>query len=190
MMRISFAALVAFSIVGSFACQKAEQKPAALDSTGPTFGGGSSTAMDGSADGAMSAACTPLSNDATVVGERYVDTILPTPLGGVVTAGTYFLTTANAYSGVGGTTGLTGRNFQETLVLDATSFSDVRALSDNEGGTGAPVDTNGSYATSLTTFALTPVCPAGGVGRSDPFTVSANLLHLFEGQNELIYTRQ
>ncbi|MEO6420909.1 MAG: hypothetical protein ABIP39_15965 [Polyangiaceae bacterium] len=189
--RLPFAALVAFSITATFACRKAEKMPAALDTSGPVFGGSSGTgAMDGSTADSGKVVCNPLSNDATIVGERYADAILPTPLGGVVVPGTYFLTTVNVYTGMGGNTGLTGRNFQETLVLEATTFSDVRLLSDNDGGAGDPVDTNGSYAVSLTNFGLTPVCPAGGVGRNDPFTVSANTLHLYEGQNEFIYTSQ
>jgi len=186
--RLSVAALVALLVVASSGCQKDESRPPALDSVGPPFGGSSGGSGDGSADGAI-VTCSSLSNDAVAVGERYVDVVVPTPLGGMITTGTYFLTQVNSYTGVGGNTGLTGRQFQETLLLDATTYNDVQAIIDPEAGAGNPVNTNGTYATSLTNFALSSTCPAAPV-LNMTYTASAPTLHLFQGQEEFIYTAQ
>lgn len=107
--------------------------------------GGSEAAPDASIPDAEvhdAAACHSEENVATVdVIEVGVDQAPPTPTGGSIVDGTYVITAAVIYSGVGGQTGESG------VVYRATSYSEAGVYRYIDEGT-ARVVTTGAYQTS------------------------------------------
>jgi hypothetical protein len=109
----------------------------------------------------VEAGCNNLANTAPSVQEENVSTAPPTPKGGTIPDGKYFLTAAKVYTGPGGASGPTAVTDQLTDVVSAGTFQYVEAVT---GGTGSGGVYSGTIATSGTTLTLTFTC--GGTGKS------------------------
>lgn len=188
------AAGVALAMIA--ACTKSVDMPAALGDEGSTFtppgggGGGMRDAGDGGVVG-EGGVCTTLPNNATQIAQKYVGEAVPVPMGGAIVTGTYYLTAANVYTGVGGNAGPTGSLYTETTVFDTSTNSrnDVVELDIADGGVGVPVSSAGNYATSSTTFTFTTTCGTSTVA-TYTYTATPTTVSLYAAQNEYVFTLQ
>jgi hypothetical protein len=172
---------------------KHDPMPAALDDPSgppprPPLGrGGGGGGGDGGLTGNDGGACNAQPNGASPVNENDVGEALPPAIGGTITTGTYWLTAVNYYTGVGGNSGPTGRQFQETINYAATTFDDVLAEGALDGGLGVEARTSGAWSTAGAQLSLAPTCPpAASVTYS--YSVTGTTLHVLVGQDEYIYT--
>jgi hypothetical protein len=120
-------------------------------------GADTGTAADvAEADTPSDGGCGVVTNGAAVVPEQNTATAPPTPQGGAIPDGTYFVTAATLYTGPGGATGPTGKTYQFTSQVsgDGTAYDSVDAIS---GGT--PVVAVGTIAISGARITVTQICP-------------------------------
>lgn len=148
--------------------------PIAACSSSSGGGGGTDASTDTATDAPAEAAheagpeagpeaggCSSLGNTAPVVAEQNVASAPPTPAGGTIADGTYFLTAAKVFTGAGGATGPTGVTYQMDSKWAGGAFEYVEAIT---GGTGAGGKYAGTYATSGTAITITFTC--GSTGKS------------------------
>lgn len=111
-------------------------------------------------------ACNAVTNIGTVISQMFVATDPVTGTGGVIAAGTYVLTAASVYTGIGGMTGPTGTTYSDTLVIaDGGAYERVLSIVDGVM-TGTPIHQSGSFATDGASITVTQTCPPG----PQPFT--------------------
>lgn len=103
---------------GSDAGDASTQDGGGVDSSAIDSGAIDSGVVD-SSDAAV--ACNTLVNSAPVLPLSYVATAPPSPQGGPIMDGTYLLTAAAIYTGVGGQTGATGGSAQVTIKITGTT---------------------------------------------------------------------
>lgn len=191
--RVKLAA-VSLALVAACA-SKNDKPPPPINNEGdttPHVGGAGGGSNDGGAKdaGGADAACVALANSGSVVTETYVAEQLPVPLGGAIAAGVYALTGAFVYTGVGGSSGPTGNQYQETVSFDGSAFADVAAAGIVDAGTlGSNALASGTYTQSGTQLTLTTTCPSGAI-RTVPYTSTGNTIRLYAAQSERVYTLQ
>jgi hypothetical protein len=152
-------------------------------------GPGADASRDGTLDG--TACPTTIPNGAPVVTQVFVGEPEPLPIGGSIVQGTYFLTAANVYTGVGGNAGPTGFTFQETLSFNTANatFEDVEVQTAADGGAATSHASTGSFTTLGTSLDFQVICPAASTVTSS-FSVINSTVHTFQGSSELVYTLQ
>lgn len=106
-------------------------------------------------------ACSGLQNNAPIVSETQVAQAGPNPTGGSIATGVYFRTATVLYTGVGGSSGLTGKQRQQVLRIVSTSPTAVtiegverdvnRAQEERYAGTAVLSGNN---------FTVTRTCPS------------------------------
>ncbi len=129
--------------------------------------------------------CNGLANDAPAVDSTAKSGTAPTPQGGTVVDGTYFLTTLNEY-GSGGPTALGRRS---TMVIQG---SDMQHVTDEQGI--ATDRGSNTFTTSATTFTTNATCPTDATATSSYTATATTLTFYFDlgagHTSEQINTRQ
>jgi len=123
--------------------------------------------------------CNTIANVASDVAEMAVADVAPTPGGGTIVDGTYVVTAATIYTGVGGQSGATGATYRSTSVDQAGQYTYL------DDGTTPPVVTAGQYVTTSATADITIVqqCPPSGVLGFKKYTASPTEFTLFDVTN-------
>jgi hypothetical protein len=183
--------------IAAAACQKSEDRPPYLDDEGdsgatpPPGGGGrrDGGGSDGSLAADVDSGCVELADNGALVNEQGIGEALPPTLGGTIAPGTYNLTGANVYTGVGGLSGPTGQQYEETIAFDLTTFNDVLIIGNVDAGLSDPVYASGTYATVATKLTASTDCP---INTTSVYTYSVigSTIHMFQGTSEKIYTLQ
>jgi hypothetical protein len=127
------------------------------------------------------AACNQLCNAGPVV--TVVNSLqpAPTPAGGTLIPGLYYLTAYTAYFASGVDAGPTSNTRQETAIV--TAADPVGTIENVHSANGNPNDTvSYEYLASGTAICLTQTCPASGQIVSG-YTASGGQLHVYETQS-------
>jgi hypothetical protein len=120
---------------------------------------------------AAGGACNTLTNTAPVVAEAALAAEAPTPAGGMVADGTYFLTAATVFTGKGGGTGPTGTRYQWVT----KSTGDTYEVSLRITGRGASDSvTSGTSVTSGAKVTFTQTCPVVAVNATSTYGFDAD----------------
>src|SRR5262249_37184318 len=128
-----------------------------------------------SPDAAPPAACNSLTLDgAPSVEVKLVGAAAPLPMGGPVHEGSYVLTSANVYTGPGGTSGSFGSSEREKLVLAAGTTKSVFTLPDDTTAVRS-----GTFSTSGHKLTMQLDCPAAGQPSTTDYTATATSLTLY-----------
>lgn len=184
MRRLATSLLVASALMTSIGCKEDPHRPPAagdLPQAPPiSAGGGGGTregGVDGGADedGGDAGPCNDLPNEGVVVDQNGIVGDAPTGSGGIIQDGTYELTAANVYVGLGGTPGPTGQQVQGALRITGTQF--VRAH--RQGPTGQALQeqrTSGTLAPNGTTLTFTTSCPIAAQDQTTYSVVSNTLV--------------
>jgi hypothetical protein len=135
-----------------------------------------SHAESGASDGAV--VCNSLVNAAPVVEQVNVATAPPTPAGGPMPSGTYYLTAAKVYTGADGGAGPTGITDQYTAVITGTSFEDVANVV-GEGGSGT---FGGTVTTSGSSIAITFTCGNSGTSGFTAFDSDGTTFTVYDNE--------
>jgi hypothetical protein len=105
---------------------------------------------------AAGGACNTLMNTAPLVSEEEVAMAAPKPMGGTVSDGTYFLTTATLFTGPQGGTGPTGTQYQWVTKTSGDAYEVSLSIT----GRGASDSvTSGTSVASGSTVSFTQTCP-------------------------------
>jgi hypothetical protein len=134
------------------------------------------------------AGCIALVNEAPLVQQMNVAGDPPTPMGGTVVDGTYFITAASVYGSDAGV-GPTGNNFQNMSVVSGggTLYALVAGV-----GNGASMS-NGTIATSGANITLTQTCPSNDVLAFNRFDATGTTLTVYTSTppvSALTFTKQ
>lgn len=139
-------------------------------------------ATDAPSDGG---ACNSLVNGGTAIYTTEKVGVAPTPAGGTVTPGLYFLTTLNDYDGKTGTTGLAT---QTTMNIAGSDLEFVEQV--GVSNTRASI----AFSTSNTTFTYNMTCPAVQTYTTGYTATSTSLTFYFDDGKgnvaEEIFVRQ
>jgi hypothetical protein len=129
---------------------------------------------DAAADAPAEAAtvCNMLANSAAVITYSQVSQNPPTPQGGTMVDGTYFMTAANIYTGPNGPSGPSGMA-QTTIQVTAGTIQIVE--------TGQPPTQTVTLATSGTSFTATQTCPGSKVTQGSYTATPATILIFLDG---------
>jgi len=118
-----------------------------------------STVADSTGDTAVvDGGCNALANTAPVVSVVAVPSAPPTLTGGTIVPGTYQSTKVEAFTGSGGSSGPTGKTFQETVLMGATRVDVVVAEGTVGAGSKEAFRGTFSYVTGGDNLALAPLC--------------------------------
>jgi hypothetical protein len=143
-------------------------------------------------------ACNALVNSAPGVHVVSVPANLPTPTGGTIVDGTYYLTENNIYTGPGGSSGASSGLIRNTYVFQSGLLN---AVTWHDGIAGDGDRSTWSVHVSGSQLVSAPTCGASG-GGSSAFTSSGNTIRLitpnpqypatnpFEQGSEGVLTRQ
>jgi energy-converting hydrogenase Eha subunit B len=134
------------------------------------------------------AGCVALVNEAPLVQQVNASGEPPTPTGGTITDGTYFLTAAAVY-GADAAVGPTGASYQDMTVLSGggTTYALVSGV-----GNDAQFS-NGTVATIGTGIAITQTCPSNMVYPYPRYSVAGTTITLFSSgatTTVLTYSKQ
>jgi hypothetical protein len=129
--------------------------------------------------------CNTLVNNAPVVQEIQVGQVAPTPAGGTVQDGLYYLTARTVYTGLGGPAGPTGQTDQTTVQVNgAASGTATVQIAEVKNGTSQPQ--NLSIQISGNQFNVTHLCPSAA-NETSGFTASGSQFIVFDtnGQGQV-----
>ena len=124
-------------------------------------------------------ACNTLANGAAVVAEENVNMNAPTPMGGPVSDGTFYLTAATVYTGPTGQTGPTGTTYQWTTTQTGDAYEVSLAIT---GPRPSMSVTNGTSMTSGVDVTFTQTCPALTSGATSAYKFDS------DGTSVTLYT--
>lgn len=158
-------------------------------SSGTTSSGGSSgTAGD---SGTVAPQCQNVPREGSTVAEVSIAAAPPAATGGSISAGKYYLTTWEAYTGAGGVAGPTGETRKATLVVSANMLQ--LAATDVADGDELPVVAS-SYTKQGTSLDTEEICPLAGRPLTRGYTASSTELILLETfgatTRRFVYTKQ
>jgi hypothetical protein len=113
----------------------------------------------------------------------------PAATGGNIAAGTYFLTTWEAYTGVGGAAGPTGESRKDALVISSTLIQEA-ATSE---GADQPILAS-TFTTQSTTLSTEEVCPVAGRLLTHSYSATNTTLVIMDSfgatTRRYVYTKQ
>ena len=166
--RLAFVLFLAGSLTALIACKEEENRPPASNNTGgPNIVGGGSTDGEGGVEGGAGAdagdsgsACNTLDNNGNVVDQNRIVGDPQTGTGGTIPDGTYELTLAQVYVGVGGTPGASGVTYKGVLELKAGHLDRVTEMTPNQGASPITTRTKGDLVAGGSTFTVTQTCPS------------------------------
>ena len=138
---------------------------------------------DGGSNDAGNITCNTIANSAPLLTTRQVAAPLPAPLGGLVASGSYQLSDATQYTGVGGTTGPSSDSTAESLVYDGVSTVQLANRS-SDGGTSTTTATVSFSGAQLT---FTKTCPSSQSPQSTGYSADGGAF-AFYGDHSTIYT--
>lgn len=159
-------------------------------------GGDGSVAMDaGGNDGG--AACNSFAIGGQQVDVQQVASDPPAAMGGTIMSGTYVMTSAKIYTGVGGATGPSGETTQQTIVISTTNGTSgtVQIAQISFGGDSPTIDrSTGTFNVSGTNLTYADTCGGTDSGTAG-FTVAGNTFTIYPPGNagttrEEVFTRQ
>lgn len=190
----------ACALLGLGACQDDPKRPPVSEggSITPGTSGGGGGSDGGPADGGNTGdqPCTDLENSTDFVEQLAVLDGVPAGTGGQITVGTYDLSEARLYLGVGaGTPGLTGTNFRGSLRVnaDGTTIERVMVVSTDrvDGGAEASSAVLGTISPSGVNATITLSCPTAGT-ENITYTALSNSLTLsnLTTKESFVYTKQ
>jgi hypothetical protein len=152
-----------------------------ITQTGGVSGSGGASIARGT--GGTTAPCNTLVNSAPVVVSARVAQDPPTPTGGTLIEGTYFLTSCIDYSGPGGWTVQPGFTIQATYVLTSSSTPgafDLQLVSKAVAATSGFDDRYTLHIVpSGTSFRLDKVCPTQESGETVRYSVTDSGFMIF-----------
>jgi hypothetical protein len=169
----------------------AGQTGASGSAAGGTGGGGAAgtTGTAGTGAGGTTAPCNTLQNLAPGVSQIQVNT-RPSPAGGTLVDGTYYLTSQQLYTGTGGNTGPSGTTTKMVLAVSnaAAGMATVTSVLSVNGS--ADYRQTWMVTTSGSKWALQVTCPQSERGTWD-YTATGTSLVIFETSGGInTYTRQ
>lgn len=158
-------------------------------SSGSAGAGGTSS---GGTDGAApDPSCQGVPREGTNVAETAIAAAPPTPTGGNVGSGKYYLTLWESYTGAGGAQGATGEVRRTTLVVTGTKLQ--FATTDVEQAIDLPIAAEEAQ-TQGSTLTSNELCPLAGRARTRGFSASPTEIELFETvantTRRFVYTKQ
>jgi hypothetical protein len=163
-------------------------------SAGGQGGGTAGTGAAGAGgSGGATGPCNALQNVAPAVIPVWVEGAQPTPAGGTLVDGTYYLTAVSIYTGPGGVSGPTAMMRKMVLVIsNAASGTATFQFIDNENVAGGGTDRRATWTVTPNGTKLVVVgrCPnADGTGTTD-YAASGNTFTLYHQTDLALFTRQ
>jgi hypothetical protein len=111
----------------------------------------------------------------------------PTPVGGTIVPGTYWVTQELDYTGVNGATGTTAGTYSETAELTATEWDILATVS------GMQIAFKSTYTVAGTTFTALKVCGGNSNSSAFSYSVIGNEIHFLDmggGMSARVLVRQ
>ncbi len=158
-----------------------------------TGAGGGSAATTGAGGGAACVAATGTCGAPDQCGPMVpivqVMEDMPTGLGGVLEDGTYWLTSASTYSGVGSPPQNLETSFGGTYVFAAGKFQSISVRVKTPGASPEVHESGGSFSTSTNQLTLDATCGnPGGAASTATYTVSGKTLSIYSVMDGVAYT--
>jgi hypothetical protein len=121
------------------------------------------------------AQCQNVARGGAAIPETKIASAPPAATGGNIVAGTYFLTTWEVYTGVGGAAGPTGESRKDALVISSTLIQEA-ATSE---GADQPILAS-TYMATGSTVSTEEVCPVAGRALTHSYSATGTTLAIID----------